>query len=405
MKRTSRTMAIIASGAIAATALGTVPAQAATASAPGAKVAAKSSKGALKVMTLNLYLGASLSPVLAAIDDPNGDFYGSLKTLYDTVQKTDFPLRATSIAKTIKAQNPDIITLNEVSNWKIVKSTPGSGLRDYDFLKIFKKALKKEGLSFAMGSVVNNANLPPLPGVGLPYVDPAKGCPVPASLLSAACSVAFQDRDVIMYNTRAKGLKALKRKASGNFATQQSFLLGGVALSFNRGWTYRDFSFKGKPFTMMTSHLEVESGTAGTTGEQNWPSPIQVAQGKQMAKIALKAAKQTQGRVLLAGDFNSDANRQYSPTYSNLMKDFKDTWKQAGGAFGKAVGATCCQTGDLNSDLELDSGDPEVPTRIDLVLTRKAKGVRAAVITNRMQDTQPKWESDHYFYAASVTLK
>ena len=76
-----------------------------------------------------------------------------------------------------------------------------------------------------------------------------------------------------MYNAKSSQLKALKHKASGNFKTQQTYSLSGIPVSFNRGWTYRDFSYKGKPFTMMTSHLEVESGTAGTTGENNWPSP------------------------------------------------------------------------------------------------------------------------------------
>lgn len=403
MKRTVRAAALAATCALLVT-----PAVSPAASTPqvaaGARIAAKAPKNALNVMTLNLYLGASLSPVIKAIET-DGDFYGSLRQLYDTVQKTDFPLRAKAIAKRIKTENPDILTLNEVSNWAIINSVPTAGLKNYDFLKIMKKALKAEGLDYEVGTQVKNAQLPPLPGVGLPYVDAAKGCPAPDNPLAATCSIRFEDRDVIMYNAKNKQLKALKHKASGNFKTQLTYSLAGLPVSFNRGWTYRDFSYKGKSFTMMTSHLEVESGTAGTTGESNWPSPIQVAQGKQLVKVAKKAAKDTDGRVILAGDFNSDANRQYSPTYSQMTKWFADTWKQDGKPFGKAVGATCCQTGDLDSDVELDSGDPEVPTRIDLVLTRKAKGVWTKVIKNKLQDTQPKWESDHYFYAAAVKLK
>lgn len=403
MKTTGRAVALAAACGMLAAPM--VSAQASTPQvAAGARISAKAPKNALKVMTANLYLGASLSPVIKAIET-NGDFYGSLRELYDTVQKTDFPLRAKAIAKRIKAENPDILTLNEVSNWAVIDSVPSAGLKSYDFLKIMKKELKAQGLDYKVGSQVLNAQLPPLPGVGLPYVDPAKGCPSPDNPLAATCSISFQDRDVVMYNAKNKKLKPLKHKASGNFTKQVTYTLAGLPISFNRGWTYRDFSFKGKPFTMMTSHLEVETGTAGTTGESNWPSPVQVAQGKQLVKVAKKAAKDTGGRVILAGDFNSDANRQYSPTYSQMTKWFSDTWKQDGKPFGKAVGATCCQTGDLNSDIELDSGDPMVPTRIDLVLTRKATGVWTKVITNKMQDTQPKWESDHYFYAAAVKLK
>jgi endonuclease/exonuclease/phosphatase family metal-dependent hydrolase len=403
VKRTGRVVALAAACTMLAAPM--VSAQASTPQVDaGARVSAKAPKNALNVMTANLYLGASLSPVIKAIET-NGDFYGSLRELYDTVQKTDFPLRAKAIAKRIKAENPDILTLNEVSNWTVVDSVPSAGLKNYDFLKIMKKELKAQGLDYKVGSQVLNAQLPPLPNVGLPYFDPAKGCPSPANPLAATCSISFQDRDVVMYNAKNKQLKALKHKASGNFKKQVTYTLAGLPISFNRGWTYRDFSYKGKPFTMMTSHLEVETGTAGTTGESNWPSPVQVAQGKELVKVAKKAAKDTGGRVILAGDFNSDANRQYSPTYSQMTKWFSDTWKQDGKPFGKAVGATCCQTGDLNSDVELDSGDPMVPTRIDLVLTRKATGVWTKVITNKLQDTQPKWESDHYFYAAAVKLK
>lgn len=156
---------------------------------------------------------------------------------------------------------------------------------------------------------------------------------------------------------------------------------------------------------MLTSHLEVEPGTPGTTGLKNWPSPVKVTQGKQLVRIAQKKAKQTNGRVVLAGDLHSDANGFYSPTHRNLTKDFKHSYMQAGGQQAQSVGATCCQTGDLNSDVPLDSGDPVVPTRIDLVLNRKAKAVWAEVIENKLQDTQPMWESDHYFYAAAVRLK
>ena len=47
-----------------------------------------------------------------------------------------------------------------------------------------------------------------------------------------------------------------------------------------------------------------------------------------------------------------------------------------------------------------------IPTRIDLVLTRGAKAVWKRIDgTKLMQKKQPKWQSDHYFYAAAVRLK
>jgi Endonuclease/Exonuclease/phosphatase family len=395
--------AVIGAGVLGATPATAVPAPTTAVAAPTTAVAAKKSpKNALKVLTLNLYLGGSLNPAIEALQN-GGDFYGEVRKLYATVQATNFPLRAAAIAKTIKTQNPDIITLNELSNWIVVKDEVNAGLRNYDYLKIMRKALKKEGLSFKVASLVENAKIPPF--AGLPYVNPDVGCDEPPSALEAKCALAFRDRDAVLYNTKTKALKPLKDKASGNFKKQVEYSLAGVPVSFNRGWASRAFSFRGTQFTMMTSHLEVESGNQGTTGMKNWPSPIQVAQGKELVKQAKKQAKKTNGRVVLAGDFNSDANGYYSPTYKNMTKYFEDSYLQAGGEKGKSVGATCCHLGTLDSDQPLDSGDPVVPTRIDLVLTRKATGVWSQVIENKLQDTQPKWQSDHYFYAAAVKLK
>jgi endonuclease/exonuclease/phosphatase family metal-dependent hydrolase len=110
--------------------------------------------------------------------------------------------------------------------------------------------------------------------------------------------------------------------------------------------------------------------------------------------------------VILAGDFNSDANGYVSPTYRNMTKYFKESWKQAGGKFGEAKGATCCQSGTLKSTKRLDSGDPVIPTRIDLILNRKAVAVWKKIDgTKLMQKKQPVWQSDHYFYSAAINLK
>lgn len=419
---------MVAASMTAAAMLGTcvaasIPAQAVQQAAPavvpvtsvGAKQ--KPPKKALRVMTVNLYLGGSLGSAIEAADMGIAEFLAAAAGVYDTAQATNFPLRAEAIAKSIKKRKPDIVALNELTDW-VASSSSGANLPNYDYLKILKRAMKKQGLAYKNAAIVDNADIGFTESIGIPYLNPARpGCdyqvdpnlPLTSQLGAGLlnCQVRLKDRDGILYNTKTKKLKFLgkSKTATGRFKRQQEFAVAGQQLSFDRGWASAQFSFRGKKFTMMTSHLEVESGTPGTTGLKNWPSPVQVAQGKQLVRIAQKKAKQTNGRVVLAGDLNSDANGFYSPTYRNLTKYFKDSYLQAGGEKGQSVGATCCQTGDLNSDIPLDSGDPVVPTRIDLVLNRKAKAVWAEVIENKLQDTQPMWESDHYFYAAAVRLK
>ncbi len=370
--------------------------------------------GALKVMTLNLYLGAPLSDAIAAAAKDPISFLNAAAKVYDTAVKTNFPLRAQWIAKSIKAQNPDVITLNELTNW-VATSTSGVNLPSNDYLPILQDALKAEGMSFEVASLVNNADLGYSPEVGIPYVNTKKpGCDkfFPIDDTGALrCQVRLKDRDAVLYNTASTDLAFTGQADGGNFTAQESFTVAGSKLSFNRGWASAAFTWKGKPVTVMTAHLEVESqdgkGKKGGYGFKNWPSRIQVAQGKQMLKVAQAKAKQTEGRIILAGDFNSDANGYYSPTYRNLTKSyFKDSWQQAGGKFGKAVGATCCQVGALNSTKRLASGDPVIPTRIDLILNRKAVAVWKKIDgTKVMQKKQPVWQSDHYFYAAAINLK
>lgn len=405
MSRTRTTAATACTAAlIGASVLTMNPASAAVAAKPAPD-------NALKVMTLNLYLGGSLSDAINKAANIV-EFLPAAAKVYDTAIKTDFPLRAKWIAKTVKKQNPDIITLNELTEW-LFTSNSGVNKPSYDYLQILQDALANEGMNFQLASLSPNADIGYSSTIGIPYFNPKQsGCDklFPLDETGALrCQVRLKDRDAILYNTASTDLAFTGVHDNGNFKKQQVFTVAGAKLSFQRGWASAGFTYRGKAVTVLTSHLEVESqdGKKGKYGPKNWPSKIQVAQGKELLKIAKSKSKQSEGRVILAGDLNSDANGYYSPTYRKLTKSyFKDSWKQAGGKFGKAKGATCCQTGTLKSSKRLDSGDPEIPTRIDLVLTRNAKAVWKRIDGKKlMQKKQPKWQSDHYFYAAAVRLR
>ena len=362
----------------------------------------------MKVMTLNLYLGGSLGDAINAASAPLPVFLAAAAVVYDTAQKTNFPLRAKWIASTIKSQNPDVLTLNELTTW-VGKSTSGAKLPSYDYYAILQKELVAQGMDYRLGSRARNADIGYSKTIGIPYVNPkVPGCTSFATFLN--CQVRLKDSDAVLYNAKNPNLKFLGYPASGHFTTQQTFKVAGSVLSFDRGWASAAFSYRGKKVTVLTSHLEVESqdgkGKKGGYGPANWPSKVQTAQANQLLQIAPAVASKTDGRVILAGDLNSDANGFYSPAYGNLTKSFfQDSWAQVGKPFGRAVGATCCQKGTLNSPVRLDSGDPVIPTRIDLVLNHGATAVQVGELgTAYMQSKQPRWQSDHYFYQAKVTL-
>ena len=86
---------------------------------PGTVAAAENSPGhdtrRLTVMTQNLYLGSSLNPAIDA--KSASEFIAAVAQIYSTTVFTEFPKRADAIADTIADQQPDLIALQEVSNW------------------------------------------------------------------------------------------------------------------------------------------------------------------------------------------------------------------------------------------------------------------------------------------------
>jgi len=364
-----------AAGALIATAV---------AAAPLPAQAAKAKKGGeLTVMTQNLYLGADLFPAIEAASQGTTAFLLAAAKVYQEAMASDFQTRAAAFAKTVKEQQPDLIGLQEVTSWITTRNSEGPALQSQDFLKIVKKALKAEGLQYKVVGISDNASLGPFP-----YIDPASACGEPSGLLPSGwpCTISMKDRDVILVNTKTKGL-TYKRKSvkSGKYKSQQTYVIAGQTISFGRGWVYADMTYKGAKFRFANTHLEVG-------GESE---AIQEKQGKEFVKLVRKGA----GTVVATGDFNTDAYGNYSPkTYKILTKSyFDDTWQRK--RDGK--GLSCCQNADLSNPASAND------TRIDLVLTHgKAKG-RGSVNTNitPFRDTPvPLWESDHAGVVARVKV-
>jgi len=308
----------------------------------------------LKVMTQNLYLGSSLDAATDATDPT--EFLFAVATVYGTVQFTNFPARAEAIAAEVAASNPDIIGLQEVSNW--ISEGPGAP-PSLDFLTILQQALQNQGLSYSVAAVSNNANIGPIPLVA-PCSDPFQ------------CSLTFEDRDVILVNNDSLDLE-ISNPQSGRYATQQVLATPVGPLSFDRGWCSIDGKLDGKKFHFVNTHLETETYPA-----------VQEAQGQEFLAEPAKAG----GAVIATGDFNSAADGSTTTTYASLTKSyFDDAWDINPGD----PGFSCCQNSTLTNLIS------QLNSRIDLVLTHAAS---RALDANLIGDSPfeaipPFWASDH----------
>ena len=123
----------------------------------------------LTFMSYNLYLGSSLDPALDVLTLPPAQqpaaFVAAVAQIYGTAVFTDFPTRADAIADIIEADEPDVIGLQEVTNWIAQATAPGSAANppSYDFLQILMAELAARGLDYEVAGVSQNANIGPVP--------------------------------------------------------------------------------------------------------------------------------------------------------------------------------------------------------------------------------------------------
>lgn len=321
----------------------------------------------LTVMTRNIYLGSSLTPALTATSP--AAFLGAVATIYSTAQFTNFPLRAAALADEIETTAPDLIGLQEVSQW--LTTGPGTP-PSQDFLVILQAAMAARGLHYSVAAVSENANIGPVPLVS-PCGSPVLG----------ACTVTLNDRDVILVRDDKPALHWADPK-SGNYTAQQFFappLPGAPPVSFNRGWTSIDGNYRGERFHFVNTHLETEDFPA-----------VQAAQAQEF----LAGPAFGPGADIAVGDFNSAADGSTTTSYASLTSAFNDAWVVNGGD----PGYTCCQHPTLTNPVT------RAGSRIDLVLSHGDVAPVAARLVGNVpfQATSPFWASDHSGVVATLRL-
>jgi len=307
---------------------------------------------AVSVMTQNVYYGGG----------GTGSFATGFRDLWDKVQHSKIPERAKAIAAEIKRAKPDLVALQEVVIWRtgsIFDSSP-SDVR-YDFLADIMRTLKRGKARYKVVSKVTNADWD-----------------VPGQVDGSLKNIRMTDQDVILARVGPGARLRILDEAHGNFRQRVNVPIPGLGrdIDFTRGWTSVDARIgpQGPKFRFINTHLEVLNDNT---------------QRKQAVAL-LKGPAKTKQPVIVAGDFNTEANSGSDTMTSFANANFLDAWEVAQ---ARGSGFTCCQ------DEELTNSSSQLSRRIDLVLYRsnRLQAQDAELIGEEPADKTPSglWPSDH----------
>ena len=332
---------------------------------------------ALTVMTRNLYLGAD---IFAVVDgDPRG-IPLRVTQAWQHIQMMNFPERATRIAEEIAAASPALVGLQEVPLYRIDPTgdaafggTHPATMVALDYLATLQGALA------ARGQCYNVAASNQLTDVELPAVT----SPAPTFI-----DIRYTDRDVIL----ARCDVPTSDSRNGVYAERLVFNAGAATIPALRGWASTLATVGGVTFRFADTHLETDGSPA-----------IQVAQATELLGVL---AGETRPIVLVC-DCNSATDGSQTGTYGLLTGrgGFDDAWSEA-------------HPRDPGYTSSLPDGyftEPQLRTRIDLVLTRYGfgaageagivGGVHADIVgeTAGERTASGLWPSDHAGVVATLT--
>jgi endonuclease/exonuclease/phosphatase family metal-dependent hydrolase len=353
----------------------------------------------VNVMTRNLYAGANFQPAINAVlsGDPAA-VVAAVSEIWTKVGFTNFPARASGIAREIEQAQPDLIGLQEADLWR--SQTPADLVMgnaehvEYDFVQILLDALEARGLHYSVVAEERGVDVE-LPG----YLTPAN------AVLGLVSDIRLTDREVILARTdlRVSELK-LSNAQTGHYKTN---LVVPISPTFTfvetRGWASVDAKVRGKDLRFITTHLE-----------EVLPGPVDPSEQIREAQALelLAGPANTSLPVILVADGNSNANGDATTGAYSLLRagGFADAWLEANPP--KQQVSTCCADELLTSPTIPAASDDE--GRIDLVLYRGSSdfgtlgidllGNNAATdkVSNGMTQI---WPSDHAAVAATLEIR
>ena len=371
----------------------------------------------IRVMTQNQYLGADLTPIIAA-ESPEA-FNAAVINALLAIAGNNLPARAAALADSIHSRKPHLVALQEMYAFECEDFGNGQcGLFQAAFNDHLTLTMEALGDDYRVAAVVENLSLPPA-GLGLP------GIPV---FLAANSPPAFYvrviDRDVILARAGVEatpvdlGCPEGRDSLDGcNFAFVATTAFpnpaGGDPIDINieRGYVAVDAVVSGVDYRFFNTHLEVRS-----LGGNPASVAIQAIQASELWGAVLRNFNSLQ-RLIIAGDFNSGPTDpvlpfptrtgELHPPYQQLANGtlfgglplpvaLTDIWPLRP---GKPPGFTCCELADLSNAAS------QHDERIDIIFALPApSSVKANVLGVDADDktSSGHWPSDHASLSAEL---
>ena len=256
--------------------------------------------GQLSVMTQNVYVGADVDRILT---NPPEQIPVVAAELFQQLQVTNFPERADAMALQIRKLHPHLIGLQEIST--IRTQIPGDYLENhavdagdvmYDYLGILMDALNRQGLSYGVAALVQNADVEVPMIVGMSDEGPEFG------------DVRLTDYEVILARTDVIVSNAL----AANYEYAIDLPESGIHIP--RGYVAVDAEWHGQTYRFVSTHLEDPSGNPDLVD-------LQLAQANELTTLL---ADETQP-LIIVGDFNSPAPDGLAYNFM-VSAGYQDAW-------------------------------------------------------------------------------
>jgi endonuclease/exonuclease/phosphatase family metal-dependent hydrolase len=340
----------------------------------------------VKVMTRNLYLGADLSPGIAAKNLQ--ELVDGAGQILNQVDANNFPVRAKGLAQEIRSTQPDVVGLQEAALWRTEPCDknplpPAATTARYDYIASLLREVNKGKKLYRVAVVKPEFDFEVWANTDGNEQTSGPNCPMGSEI-----NGRLTMRDAILVR---KGVKVTHPK-SGTFKTLLRVKPAGVNVDVTRGWTSIDATVKGKKLHFVNAHLEAfdNSPNGNPTNSDTTVGNGEIRQAQ--AKELVKGPGRSRLPVVALGDFNSDVRTEVKKgdglAYRALL---------AGGFVERSTynPLGCC----LNADVLTTSGGgkrADFNHKVDHVMTNKPKKVklRSSAITG-LTPVNGFWDSDH----------